>query len=201
MTSRSLRQFACDWEPIPMPDNIEIHPEAHVDTAFSFDLCLSELPCAVSLAKGSQVIDGTMLDVGPRGRVVLGECAMLNGCLLIADSEVVIGDYTMLSWSVVIMDSYRISRNLETRRDELRKLPFLPGRKPLSATPPKPVHIGSNVWIGFEACILPGISIGDGSIVGARSTVIENVPPYTVVAGNPARVVRHLKPVSEYRHE
>jgi acetyltransferase-like isoleucine patch superfamily enzyme len=40
--------------------------------------------------------------------------------------------------------------------------------------------------------VLPGVSIGEGSIVGARSVVTENVPPYTVVAGNPARVIRQI---------
>jgi acetyltransferase-like isoleucine patch superfamily enzyme len=53
----------------------------------------------------------------------------------------------------------------------------------------RPVRIGRNVWIGFEACVLPGVVIGEGSIVGARSVITENVPPFTVVAGNPARIV------------
>jgi acetyltransferase-like isoleucine patch superfamily enzyme len=48
------------------------------------------------------------------------------------------------------------------------------------------------VWIGFDACVLPGVTIGEGSVVGAKSVVNENVPPYTVVAGNPARVIRQL---------
>jgi acetyltransferase-like isoleucine patch superfamily enzyme len=56
---------------------------------------------------------------------------------------------------------------------------------------PRPVRIGSNAWIGFEACLLPGVAVGEGAIVGARSVVAEDVPAYTVVAGNPARVIRH----------
>jgi acetyltransferase-like isoleucine patch superfamily enzyme len=49
-------------------------------------------------------------------------------------------------------------------------------------------------WIGFDVCVLPGVTIGEGAIVGARSVVAGDVPPYTVVAGNPARVVRRLSP-------
>lgn len=50
--------------------------------------------------------------------------------------------------------------------------------------------VGSDVWIGREAMIMPGINIGDGAIVGARAVVSRDVPPYTIVAGNPAQIVR-----------
>jgi virginiamycin A acetyltransferase len=50
--------------------------------------------------------------------------------------------------------------------------------------------VGNDVWIGMEAVILPGSRIGDGAIVGARAVVSGTVPPYSVVVGNPARVVR-----------
>jgi acetyltransferase-like isoleucine patch superfamily enzyme len=51
------------------------------------------------------------------------------------------------------------------------------------------VIIGDRVWIGYRAIILPGISIGDGAVVGAGSVVTRDVAPYSIVAGNPARVV------------
>jgi virginiamycin A acetyltransferase len=50
--------------------------------------------------------------------------------------------------------------------------------------------VGNDVWIGMEAIILPGVKIGDGSIVGARAVVSRNVPPYSVVAGDPGKVVK-----------
>ena len=50
--------------------------------------------------------------------------------------------------------------------------------------------IGNDVWIGMEAIVLPGIRIGDGSIVAARSVVSHDVPPYSIVAGNPGKVVK-----------
>jgi len=50
--------------------------------------------------------------------------------------------------------------------------------------------IGNDVWIGYEALILPGVIIGNGAIVAARSVVTGDVPPYTVVGGNPAKVIR-----------
>lgn len=50
--------------------------------------------------------------------------------------------------------------------------------------------IGNDVWIGYDALIMPGVQIGDGAIIAARSVVAADVPPYAIVGGNPARVVR-----------
>ena len=56
-----------------------------------------------------------------------------------------------------------------------------------------PVHIGNNVWIGERACILPGVTIGDGAIIGAGAVVTKDIPPYCVAAGVPAVVVKKMK--------
>ena len=60
----------------------------------------------------------------------------------------------------------------------------------------KPIAIESNVWIGFNAVVLKGVRIGEGSIVAACAVVTRDVPPYSVVAGNPARVVKSLEAVT-----
>ena len=52
------------------------------------------------------------------------------------------------------------------------------------------IVIGSDVWIGYEAVILSGVTIGDGAVVGARAVVTKDVPPYTVVGGVPARPIK-----------
>lgn len=54
----------------------------------------------------------------------------------------------------------------------------------------KPIHVGRKVWIGANALVLPGVTIGEGSVIGGGSVVTKDVPPNTVVAGNPARVIR-----------
>jgi virginiamycin A acetyltransferase len=50
--------------------------------------------------------------------------------------------------------------------------------------------IGNDVWIGMDAVILPGVTIGDGAIVGAKAVVTHDVAPYAIVAGNPAKVIK-----------
>lgn len=50
--------------------------------------------------------------------------------------------------------------------------------------------VGNDVWIGYDATIMPGVTIGDGAIIGAKSVVTKDVPPYTIVGGNPAKIIR-----------
>ena len=64
---------------------------------------------------------------------------------------------------------------------------FKPARQP---TIFKPTKIGNDVYIGHDAFIMPGVNIGDGAIVGARSVVTKDVPSYTIVAGVPAKTIR-----------
>lgn len=52
------------------------------------------------------------------------------------------------------------------------------------------IVIGNDVWLGYEATIMPGVNIGDGAVVAAKSVVIKDIPPYTIVGGNPAIAVK-----------
>ena len=90
------------------------------------------------------------------------------------------------------MDSYRVPLDPAARRLQLRAAADRRPKTVEGEVPARPVHVGRNTWIGFDACILPGVTIGDGAIVGARSVVMSDVPPYSVVAGNPARVIKWL---------
>ena len=55
-----------------------------------------------------------------------------------------------------------------------------------------PVHIGNNVWIGANAVVLPGVTIGENSVIGAGSVVTKDIPPNVVAVGNPCRVIREI---------
>lgn len=57
--------------------------------------------------------------------------------------------------------------------------------------PIKPIEIGNDVWIGVESLIMDGVKIGDGAVIGARSVVTKDVPPYAIVVGQPAKIVKY----------
>ncbi len=53
------------------------------------------------------------------------------------------------------------------------------------------IYIGNDVWLGYDCHILSGVTVGDGAVIGAHSVVTKNVPPYAIVAGNPAKFIRY----------
>jgi acetyltransferase-like isoleucine patch superfamily enzyme len=190
----TARTLSWDWFPGTIPDNVTVDDSAYIETSFSFQFFRSVLPGGVSYGRGASTYLGTMFDVGPNGRVTLGNHALVHGARIICDAEVTIGDYTLISWNVVLMDTYRVPLDPRERRKELELVPTRRLRLACADVPAKPIRIGRNVWIGFDACVLPGVRIGEGSVVGAKSVVTTDVPAFTVVAGNPARIIRKLDP-------
>jgi carbonic anhydrase/acetyltransferase-like protein (isoleucine patch superfamily) len=186
------RTLPWDWYPGAIPENVVVDETAYIETAFSFHLYRSQEPVGVRIGKGASTYLGTMFDAGPRARIVVGEYALVHGARIICDAAVDIGDYALISWNVVLMDTYRVSFDRAARRRQLERVPLRQPRHLDADVEARPVRVGRNVWIGFESCILPGVCIGEGAVVGARSVVSDNVPPYAVVGGNPARVLRLL---------
>jgi acetyltransferase-like isoleucine patch superfamily enzyme len=180
-----------DWYPGTIPDNVEVDDTAYLGSSYSLIRCRSERPVGLRLGRGATLDDGASVDVGPRGVVRLGDYALVTSPRIICDLEVEIGDYALVSWYAILMDSYRVPID-PAERGRRQVL----GAQAGDAIDPRPVRIRRYAWIGFEACLLPGVTVGEGSVVAARSVVAADVPPYVVVAGSPARVVRQLP-----RHE
>ena len=101
-----------------------------------------------------------------------------------ACSQITIGDNLLTGRYVYISDNSHGSSKYEEQL-------LHPHRRPLHVK--GPVIIGNNVWICEHACILSGVTIGDGAIVAANAVVTHDVPPYSIAAGVPAKVVKCLK--------
>jgi acetyltransferase-like isoleucine patch superfamily enzyme len=177
-----------DWYPGTIPANVKVDASAYVGSSYSFERCHGTQLAAVEIGRGASLCDATSLDVGPGGVVRLGAYALVTAARIICDLEIEIGAYALISWDVVLMDSYRVPVAYPERRQALL------GERGAHRADARPIRIGSNSWIGFGACVLPGVTIGEGAIVAARSVVHGDVPAYAVVAGNPARIVRQSSP-------
>ena len=186
------RTLSWDWHPGRVPDNVGLDDSVYLETTYIFGLFRSEVPDAIVFGRGSSAYKGTMFDMGRAARVTVGQFALMHGARVICDSEVHIGDHVLISWNVVLMDSYRVPFDPNQRRIELEQLPSRPLRIAHAAVPTKPIRIERNVWLGFDVCVLPGVTIGEGSVIGARSVVTSDIPPFTLAAGNPAQPIRRL---------
>jgi maltose O-acetyltransferase len=107
----------------------------------------------------------------------LGERVFFNfNCVVLDVCRVTIGDFTLFGPAVQVYTPLHPMNAAERRRAEFGK----------------PVTIGSDVWVGGGALILPGVSIGDRAVIGAGSVVTRDVPAGVFAAGNPCRVIREI---------
>ncbi|MDE6547754.1 MAG: galactoside O-acetyltransferase [Muribaculaceae bacterium] len=100
---------------------------------------------------------------------------IMPGCLMMSAGGIIIDDGALIAANVQLISN---NHDLYDRQIITCKL----------------VHIGRNAWIGAGATILPGVTVGDNAVVGAGSVVTRNVPANTIVAGNPARIIREIPP-------
>ncbi len=139
----------------------------------------------IVLGKGFTTGPGFILDVlSPHARLVIGNNVKFNHRTHIGVMNLVeLGDNCLLASNVYISDHGH--GNYRGANQDSPSVP--PNNRPLAVAP---VKIGRDVWLGENVCVLPGVNIGDGSIVGANSVVTTSLPANCIAAGAPARVVK-----------
>src|SRR6185312_15506263 len=149
---------------------------------------------AVKLGDHVSCYAGCSFAIGAKGTCTVGDFTLLNGAIIMAEERIEIGSYCLISWNVGIADSDFHPLEPAQRLIDARALaPFFKDRPPRPPLRSAPVIIADNVWIGMNATILKGVTIGENSVVAAGSVVTKSVPPNTVVAGNPAVVVKKFQ--------
>lgn len=139
-------------------------------------------------------VRGEMLVFGYGGEITIGRrCYIGEQSRIWSADQVVIGNDVLISHNVHIFDTNTHELDDVERADGFLQMinKGQPRIQPNIST--APVNIGDNVWINFNAIILKGVIIGKGAIVAAGSVVTRDVAPYTVVGGNPAKLLKHLK--------
>jgi acetyltransferase-like isoleucine patch superfamily enzyme len=109
---------------------------------------------------------------------------MGDDCHIAAINKIIIGDDTLMAGKIFITDHYHGKINNED-------LLHTPAKRPLFSK--GEVIIENNVWIGEGVAVLPGVVIGNHSIIGANAVITKSIPPYSVVAGNPGKVIKSIK--------
>ncbi|MGC8552476.1 MAG: acyltransferase [Phycisphaerae bacterium] len=137
----------------------------------------------------SSTLDGVQLSVGPQGRISIGRFCCLTNAILMCDEQIKIGNYVLIGWNVVIADTdFHPLAPAQRVADAVACSPIGKDRSRPSVEC-RPVHIGSDVFIGPNATILKGVRIGDGAWIEPGSVVTRDVAVGAHVGGNPAKPV------------
>lgn len=140
-----------------------------------------------------------------KGEVIIGDNVHLGGVTFISRNKIEIHNDVTMAWGITIYDHNSHSIYWEERKNDNQQCydDYVNcngnnvANKDWSAVEDAAVVIASKVWVGFDVIILKGVSVGEGAVIGAKSVVTKNVAPWTVVAGNPAVVVKYLPKYGE----
>lgn len=152
-------------------------------------------PNVISIGKNTH-IRGELFVFPHGGQIKIGDYCYLGENSYIWSAKMIkIGDRVLISHNVNIYDSDTHPINPKQRHAQFEAI-IIEGHPKNIDLKEEQINIEDDVWIGTNSIILKGVTIGKGAIVGAGSVVTKDVPPYTIVAGNPAKSIREI-PLNE----
>jgi len=182
-------------------DYIKIHPTVIIDPCASikiFNPPVSPEIC-LEIDENSHIFSNFAL-LRPESRISVGKRCQIGISHFNCAECIEIGDDVLIAWNVTLIDhdshalewKYRKNDVTQCYQDYLADRNNLIKNKEWSHVDMKPIIISDKVWIGFNATILKGVTIGEGSVIGACSVVTRDVPPNCVFAGNPAKLIKEI---------
>ena len=118
----------------------------------------------------------------PESRIVIGDNVGISGATIYARNSISIGDYTNIGGNAKILDNDFHPIEIEARNADIKE-----------KIGSRPIVIGKNCFIGCNSIILKGTVLGDGCVVGAGAVVHGSFPPNSIIAGNPAKVIKMIE--------
>lgn len=174
---------------LQIPPNVRMGAGTVITGDHAFRRFKSRLDDALTIGDAS-TMDGCHFALGESARVRIGRFCCFTNAVLLCESELRIGDYVMMGWNATIADSdFHPIGPAERVADAIACSPLGAGRVPRPAVKCRPVTIGNDVWVGPNATILKGVSIGDGAFIEPGALVTADVPAGVRVIGNPAQIV------------
>jgi acetyltransferase-like isoleucine patch superfamily enzyme len=187
-----------DWFSRGLPANMVLSESVYIDSSYGFATYYSRDPDGLTIDEATGCYGAASFIVSEKGKVSIGKFSVINEATLVCNSAITIGNHCMLAWGSVITDTWldvfsyplavRQKLLIDVSQNPLRPYPF-PERS-------MPVVLEDNCWVGFGAVIMPGVCLGQGCVVGCKTVITNDVPPYAVVTGSPARIVKYLDPLS-----
>ena len=169
--------------PAPLTLNLRLGADSHVYSQFNFVL--------------------------PDARITVGERCQLGAVNFVCSTSIEVGDDVLMAWGINILDSDHHSLYWEERQHDVERCRrdyvesdgrAIGASHDWSVVARKPVRIGSKSWIGFNAIILKGVTLGEGVIIAPGSVVTHDIPAWTMAGGNPCKPIRRIEPTRPKDH-
>jgi acetyltransferase-like isoleucine patch superfamily enzyme len=138
----------------------------------------------------NSIVYGRIIFEKSDAKIEIGDRCIVNSTLICA-KNIKIGNDVLIAWGGTFLDHNSHSIFFEERRNDV--LNDLKGITDWKNIKMADIIIEDKVWIGFNVIILKGVKIGEGAVIGAGSVVTKDVPPYHIVAGNPAKIIKKIK--------
>ncbi|MCP5104276.1 MAG: acyltransferase [bacterium] len=187
-------------------DYIKIHPTAISDPVARIKIFNPPEPAKICLdiGEGSHIYASFSL-LTPNAKIKIGNNCQIGGATFLAAKLIEVGDDVLMAWDCTIMDNDSHPIDWEHRKNDVAQCyhDYIVDRtnfirnKDWSHVAVKPIRIGDRVWFGFNVIVLKGVNVGNNAVVGAGAVVVEKVPPYAVVFGNPAKIIKMLDKKTE----
>jgi len=183
-------------------DYVKIHPTAIIDPSASIKIFNPPVPPQICLEirEGSHIFSHFAL-LRPQAKITIGKRCQTGASHFMCADKISVGDDVLMAWGIIVMDTDSHSAEWEYRKNDVTQAykdyqedsSNLIKNKDWSHVAISPISIADRCWIGFNATILKGVTIGSNSDVAACSVVVKNVSEYTAVAGNPASQIKKLQ--------
>jgi len=136
------------------------------------------------------IVNASIMSELPGARISVGSNTFIGGSKIIAAYNIEIGDDVLIAWDCTIYDHNSHAIAWSDRAFDVQD--WYQGKKNWDVVSKAKIKICNKVWIGFSSIILKGVTIGEGAIVAAGSVVTKDVEAWTIVGGNPARLIREI---------
>jgi acetyltransferase-like isoleucine patch superfamily enzyme len=175
-----------DWFDGRVPENISVGTDCRIDSSFCFKHFYSKRNPAL-LVGHHVTFWRTSLATEAAATIEIGSHCIIANASLVCVDRISIGSEIFIAGGVTIIDSDFHPLDPALRLRDLVALSPVGDRSRRPPIESRPVAIGDGVWIGFNATIGKGVRVGEGAVIWPGAVVLDDVPPDTVVGGNPAR--------------
>lgn len=176
-----------DWHNFRVPFNIVVGENTVIDSSFCFKKYFSQLP--VGLKLGNHVtIQGPAFGIEKTGYIEIGDYSYISSACLAISQKLIIGKYVFIAGGATIVDTDFHPIDPAQRLIDTIAISPVGNKERRPNFDTAPVIIEDGVWIGYNATILKGVTVGHDSVIQPGALVTKNIPANSIVSGNPAVV-------------